>query len=55
VENDGDDYDIEVMEENKEDEEEDEEGLEEYYSLQPYEIFEIVMNPEKKEKFKSKT
>jgi len=51
VENDGDDYDIEVMEENKEDEEEeeeDEEGLEEYYSLQPYEIFEIVMNPEKK-------
>lgn len=35
--------------ENEEDaEEEEDEGLEEYFSLQPYEIFEIVMHPEKK-------
>lgn len=50
-----DDYDVEILEDkNKESEEEeqeeeeeenDEDGLEEYFSLQPYEIFDIVMNP----------
>ena len=48
VEDDGDDYDIEVMEEKKDEdelEEEEDDGLEEYFSLQPYEIYDIVMNP----------
>lgn len=47
VEIDAGDYDIEVLDENEEEEEEEEEH-EDYFSLQPHEIFEIVMHPEKK-------
>lgn len=50
AENDFDDYDIEVLEEkegDEQEEEEEEEDGEEYFSLQPYEIFDIVMHPEK--------